>query len=131
MFEITLEQVTAHVLTWEDQRNFMVDLGLIMLVQLPLFNRMIVVIVKETVAMVTGDTEDQQLEVQKLSIDINHDYFKVLRTNMSYWKIIWLYIWINKSKIIHDSFFLVIQFYRKSSLLLILQSYNTIVKKVS
>ena len=62
----------------------MEDPGLIMLVQLPLFNRMIVVIVKETVAMVTEDTEDQQLEVQKLSIDINHDYFKVLRTNLSH-----------------------------------------------
>ena len=83
MFEITLEQVTAHALTWGDQRNFMEDPGLIMLVQLPLFNRMIVVIVKETVAMATEDTEDQKLEVHKLTIDINHDYFKILRTNLS------------------------------------------------
>ena len=59
MFEIILEQVTAHAQTWEDRRDFMEDLGLIMLVQLPLFNRMIVVIVKETVATVMADTEDQ------------------------------------------------------------------------
>ena len=59
----------------------MEDPGLIMLVQLPLFNRMIAVIVKETVA--TEDTEDQKLEAHKLTIDINHDYFKILRTNLS------------------------------------------------
>ena len=52
MFEIILDKATVHVPIWEDPKSFMEDFGPIMPVQLQPWIRMIVGIVKETLAMV-------------------------------------------------------------------------------